>query len=147
MGNHLFGGEGGIRTHGSCESPVFKTGSLNHSDTSPCLNDSLNIIPQLIDFVNKKIKIISVLSLCCKQVDIAIWKFPLADKFLKLFLDINNVLLYNLMVVGMWLSLVECCVRDAEVASSNLVIPTTKRRIFTAFLFFIFFIHFEIVLE
>ena len=57
-----YGGEGGIRTHGSCESPVFKTGSLNHSDTSPCLNDSLNIIPQLIDFVNKKFKIISVLS-------------------------------------------------------------------------------------
>ena len=137
MGNHLFGGEGGIRTHGSCESPVFKTGSLNHSDTSPCLNDSLNIIPQLIDFVNKKIKIISVLSLCCKQVDIAIWKFPLADKFLKLFLDINNVLLYNLMVVGMWLSLVECCVRDAEVASSNLVIPTTKNAVFLRRFYFL----------
>ena len=30
------GGESGIRTHGSCESPVFKTGSLNHSDISPC---------------------------------------------------------------------------------------------------------------
>ena len=29
------GGESGIRTHGSCESPVFKTGSLNHSDVSP----------------------------------------------------------------------------------------------------------------
>ena len=29
------GGESGIRTHGSFESPVFKTGSLNHSDTSP----------------------------------------------------------------------------------------------------------------
>ena len=29
------GGEGGIRTHGSLESPVFKTGSLNRSDTSP----------------------------------------------------------------------------------------------------------------
>ena len=29
------GGESGIRTHGSCESPVFKTGSLNHSDISP----------------------------------------------------------------------------------------------------------------
>ena len=126
MGNHLFGGEGGIRTHGSCESPVFKTGSLNHSDTSPCLNDSLNIIPQLIDFVNKKFKIISVLALCCKQVDIAILKFPLTYKFLKLFLDINKVLLYNLMVIGMWLSLVECCVRDAEVASSNLVATTKK---------------------
>ena len=128
MENHLFGGEGGIRTHGSCESPVFKTGSLNHSDTSPCLNDSLNIIPQLIDFVNKKFKIISVLPLCCKQVDIAIWKFPLTDKFLKLFLDINNVLLYNLMVVGMWLSLVECCVRDAEVASSKSCHPDHKKR-------------------
>ena len=29
------GGEEGIRTLGSDESPVFKTGSLNHSDTSP----------------------------------------------------------------------------------------------------------------
>ena len=29
------GGEGGIRTHGPCGSPVFKTGSLNHSDISP----------------------------------------------------------------------------------------------------------------
>ena len=29
------GGESGIRTHGSFESPVFKTGSLNHSDISP----------------------------------------------------------------------------------------------------------------
>ncbi len=31
----LLGGEGGIRTHGSYESLVFKTSSLNHSDTSP----------------------------------------------------------------------------------------------------------------
>ena len=31
------GGESGIRTHGSFESPVFKTGSLNHSDISPHL--------------------------------------------------------------------------------------------------------------
>ncbi len=31
----FLGGEGRIRTHGSFESPVFKTGSLNHSDTSP----------------------------------------------------------------------------------------------------------------
>ena len=30
--------------------------------------------------------------------------------------------------VGLWLSLVERCVRDAEVASSNLVNPTTKFR-------------------
>ena len=29
------GGEEGIRTLGSFESPVFKTGSLNRSDTSP----------------------------------------------------------------------------------------------------------------
>ena len=29
------GGESGIRTHGSCESLVFKTSSLNHSDISP----------------------------------------------------------------------------------------------------------------
>ena len=29
------GGESGIRTHGSFESPVFKTGSLNRSDISP----------------------------------------------------------------------------------------------------------------
>ena len=31
-----YGGEEGIRTLGSFESPVFKTGSLNRSDTSPC---------------------------------------------------------------------------------------------------------------
>ena len=35
-----FGGEGGIRTHGSCESLVFKTSSLNHSDTSPSSNEN-----------------------------------------------------------------------------------------------------------
>ena len=35
------GGEGGIRTHGSFESPVFKTGSLNRSDTSPCRNKGI----------------------------------------------------------------------------------------------------------
>ena len=29
------GGESGIRTHGSRESLVFKTSSLNHSDISP----------------------------------------------------------------------------------------------------------------
>ena len=34
------GGEGGIRTHGSCESLVFKTSSLNHSDTSPSSNEN-----------------------------------------------------------------------------------------------------------
>ena len=36
------GGEGGIRTHGSCESLVFKTSSLNHSDTPP--NDATLVI-------------------------------------------------------------------------------------------------------
>src|SRR4051812_39699390 len=31
-----FGGRGGIRTHGTLAgTPVFKTGSLNHSDTLP----------------------------------------------------------------------------------------------------------------
>ena len=40
----FFGGEGGIRTHGSCESLVFKTSSLNHSDTSPSSNDDYFII-------------------------------------------------------------------------------------------------------
>ena len=34
-GQNRFGGEGGIRTHGSDESLVFKTSSLNPSDTSP----------------------------------------------------------------------------------------------------------------
>ena len=33
----VFGGEDGIRTHGSFESLVFKTSSLNRSDTSPRL--------------------------------------------------------------------------------------------------------------
>ncbi len=33
------GGWGGIRTHGTVSrTPVFKTGSLNHSDTHPCLS-------------------------------------------------------------------------------------------------------------
>ena len=36
----LSGGESGIRTHGPCGSPVFKTGSLNHSDISPNWNPS-----------------------------------------------------------------------------------------------------------
>ena len=40
-----YGGEGGIRTHGSCESLVFKTSSLNHSDTSPYLQATSDIIP------------------------------------------------------------------------------------------------------
>lgn len=32
------GGEGGIRTHGTfTRTPVFKTGSLNRSDTSPTI--------------------------------------------------------------------------------------------------------------
>jgi hypothetical protein len=34
--NMWFGGWGGIRTHGTlARSPVFKTGSFNHSDTHP----------------------------------------------------------------------------------------------------------------
>jgi hypothetical protein len=34
--NMINGGRGGIRTHGTLSrSPVFKTGSLNHSDTLP----------------------------------------------------------------------------------------------------------------
>ena len=33
---HINGGEGGIRTHGTlARSPVFKTGTFNHSVTSP----------------------------------------------------------------------------------------------------------------
>ncbi len=39
------GGESGIRTHGSFESPVFKTGSLNRSDISPYVTPI--IIPYL----------------------------------------------------------------------------------------------------
>ena len=49
------GGESGIRTHGSCESPVFKTGSLNHSDISPYesrIPDTNGIIPHMLRFVN-----------------------------------------------------------------------------------------------
>ena len=43
-----YGGEEGIRTLGSFESPVFKTGSLNHSDTSPKqLSDSFIITHRL----------------------------------------------------------------------------------------------------
>ena len=37
----------------------------------------------------------------------------------------------------MWLSLVERCVRDAEAASSNLVIPTIKSDLFQQVAFFI----------
>lgn len=36
--SHFRGGEDGIRTHGSNESLVFKTSSLNRSDTSPGLS-------------------------------------------------------------------------------------------------------------
>jgi hypothetical protein len=33
------GGEGGIRTHGPLAgTPLFESGTLNHSDTSPYLN-------------------------------------------------------------------------------------------------------------
>ena len=38
----VFGGEDGIRTHGSFESLVFKTSSLNRSDTSPRLNYNIS---------------------------------------------------------------------------------------------------------
>src|SRR5919109_627374 len=31
----LDGGEGGIRTHGAHRTPLFESGTLNHSDTSP----------------------------------------------------------------------------------------------------------------
>ena len=35
----LNGGEGGSRTHGRiAPSPVFKTGAIDHSATSPCLS-------------------------------------------------------------------------------------------------------------
>ena len=34
----LNGGEGGIRTHGGlAPTPVFETGAIDHSATSPCL--------------------------------------------------------------------------------------------------------------
>ena len=50
------GGESGIRTHGSFESPVFKTGSLNHSDISPHLfqSEAKLILPYLGRFVKGK---------------------------------------------------------------------------------------------
>lgn len=33
-----YGGEGGIRTHGGlAPTPVFETGAIDHSATSPCL--------------------------------------------------------------------------------------------------------------
>ena len=36
LGNSTSGGEGGIRTHGGDKpTPVFKTGAINHSTTSP----------------------------------------------------------------------------------------------------------------
>ena len=38
------GGESGIRTHGSFESPVFKTGSINHSDISPYRRSNAGVI-------------------------------------------------------------------------------------------------------
>ena len=48
------------------------------------------------------------------------------------------------MFIGVWLSLVERVVRDDEVASSNLVTPTKKKRQFSfrrlPFLFVLFFV-------
>ena len=36
LGESMAGGQGGIRTHGElAPSPVFKTGSFDHSDTCP----------------------------------------------------------------------------------------------------------------
>ena len=34
------GGEGGIRTHGAIRTPLFESGTFNHSDTSPPLENS-----------------------------------------------------------------------------------------------------------
>jgi hypothetical protein len=44
-GEQYTGGRGGIRTHGTLAgTPVFKTGSLNHSDTLPVQEfQSLNV--------------------------------------------------------------------------------------------------------
>ena len=40
MLQNINGGEGGIRTHGTlARTPVFKTGALNHSATSPMQSD------------------------------------------------------------------------------------------------------------
>ena len=47
----LYGGGEGIRTLGSCESLVFKTSSLNHSDTPPN-NAMVVIIARIVQIVN-----------------------------------------------------------------------------------------------
>ena len=55
------GGESGIRTHGSFESPVFKTGSLNHSDISPCeirIPNAFYMLPHRVTFVNLEISVL-----------------------------------------------------------------------------------------
>jgi hypothetical protein len=39
-------------------------------------------------------------------------------------MDSQALFCYKLTAVGTWLSLVERCVRDAEVAGSNPVVPT-----------------------
>ena len=45
----LFGGRGGIRTHGTLAgTPVFKTGALNHSATLP--SNEINELGELPDF-------------------------------------------------------------------------------------------------
>ena len=50
------GGEGGIRTHGSFESLVFKTSSLNRSDTSPHHNEAYYSTNLLQCQVNLRLK-------------------------------------------------------------------------------------------
>ena len=48
-GFQIHGGEGGIRTHGTLAStPVFKTGAINHSATSP---KSLHKLLNFLSFV------------------------------------------------------------------------------------------------
>ena len=46
-----------------------------------------------------------------------------------------------MLLIDAWLSLVERCVRDAEVASSNLVASMKKKRVFTHVNTLFFFIH------
>ncbi len=50
LGTFYHGGEGGIRTHGTCySSAVFKTAGINHSPTSPNLDAPLGFEPKLTD--------------------------------------------------------------------------------------------------
>ena len=69
------GGESGIRTHGSFESPVFKTGSLNHSDTSPKqLSDSF-IITHRLAFVKHFFNFFQIFFKDLRFVKAVTWKF------------------------------------------------------------------------